>query len=96
MFMPKKREAFVWIIELIWHFCVFLSSIQISYYFLNITSLSGRFRMKVGIFIFSLGLTKMMYISGWVAQLVRASSQYTKFVGSVSSHSSHKNQPMNA
>ena len=33
---------------------------------------------------------------GWVAQLVRVSSQYTKVPGSTPSQSSHKNQPMNA
>ena len=33
---------------------------------------------------------------GWVAQLVRASSQYTKVAGSIPGQGTRKTQPMNA
>ena len=33
---------------------------------------------------------------GWVAQLVRASSQYVKAAGLILSQDTYKNQPMNA
>ena len=33
---------------------------------------------------------------GWVAQLLRASSQYTKLVGSIPGQGTYEKQPMNA
>ena len=33
---------------------------------------------------------------GWLAQLLRVSSQYAEVVGSISSQGTYKNQPMNA
>ena len=39
---------------------------------------------------------KQWQSSGQVAQLFRASSQYTKVVGSTLGQGTHKNEPMNA
>ena len=38
--------------------------------------------------------SKTAFLPGWVLQLVRASSPYTKVVGSISGHRTYKKQPM--
>ena len=41
-----------------------------------------------------IGFWKLFLSPGWVAQLVRASSQYTKVKGSIPRQGTYKNQPI--